>query len=100
MNRRGLPLRNGRDGRKRRRGSGECGRHDLPGLGAPNGHGGRIMLPESQQPLQRPPCLPLWAGHRRFEQSSWVHLTRSAVAPQLTHAGSIAFIYSVGCRMA
>jgi len=30
-------------------------RHDLPGLGVPNGHGGRSMLPESQQPLQRPP---------------------------------------------
>jgi hypothetical protein len=64
----------------------------LPGLGAPKGHGGRSMLPESQQLLQRPPCLPLWAGQRRFEQSSWVHLTRSAVAPQLKHLGSISFI--------
>ena len=38
-----------------------------------------VCFAESQQPLQRPPCLSLWAGHRRFEQSSWVHLTRSAV---------------------
>ena len=66
--------------------------HGLSGLGTPKGHRGSSMLPVSQQPLQRPPCLPLWAGHRRFEQSSWVHLTRSAVAPQLTHAGSITFI--------
>jgi hypothetical protein len=69
-------------------------RHALSGLGAPNGHRGSSMLPDSQQPLQRPPCLPLCLEQRRLEQSSWVHLTSSAVAPQLTHAGSIAFISS------
>jgi hypothetical protein len=54
-------------------------RHDLPGLGAPKGHGDSSMLPVSQQPLQRPPCLPLCAEQRRFEQPAWVQLTRSAV---------------------
>jgi hypothetical protein len=67
--------------------------HDPPGLGAPKGHGGSSMLPESQQLLQRPPCRPLWTEHRWFEQSAWVHLTRSAVDPQLVHLGSNKFIY-------
>jgi hypothetical protein len=38
--------------------------HDLPGRGVPNGHGGSNMLPDSQQPLQRPRCLKLWSGHQ------------------------------------
>jgi hypothetical protein len=65
------------------------GRHDLPGLGVPRGHGGSSMLPPSQQPLQRPPCLALWVGQRRFEQSGLVRLIRSTVEPQLVHCGCI-----------
>jgi hypothetical protein len=59
------------------------------GLSLPSGRGGRSMLPESQQPLQRPKCLRLWSGHRRLGQPSCVHLQRPTVAPQLTHAVSI-----------
>jgi hypothetical protein len=59
--------------------------HDLPGRGVPNGHGGSNMLPESQQPLQRPPCLKLWSGHRRLGQQLFVQLRRPVIAPQLTH---------------
>ncbi len=58
-------------------------------LGLPSGHGGRSMLPVSQQLMQRPKCLWVWSGQRRLEQPSCVHLTRTTVAPQLTHPGSI-----------
>ena len=54
-------------------------RQPLPGLGATKGHGDRSKLPESQQPLQRPPCLLLWAGHKRFEQSSSTSSTLASV---------------------
>ncbi len=67
-------------------------RHDVPGLGAPKGHGGSSILPVSQQPLQRPPYLTLWTEHRRFEQSERVHLTRLASDPQLVHLGGIRLI--------
>ena len=59
--------------------------HDLPGRGVPNGHGGSNMPPDSQQPLQRPPCLKLWSGHRRLGQHSFVQSRRPSIAPQLTH---------------
>jgi hypothetical protein len=72
----------------------QCRHHDPLGLGVPNGHGGSSMLPVSQQPLQRPPCLLLCVEQTRFEQPEWVHLTRSTVDPQLAHLGSIRLIYS------
>jgi hypothetical protein len=85
-----------RNGRSER---GQGSHRDLPGRGVPNGHGGSNMLPDSQQPLQRPPCLKLWSGHRRLGQLSFVQVRRPSTAPQLTHLDGMRFPLCVRCRI-
>jgi hypothetical protein len=94
MNGRGLTLRNGRDGRKLREGQASAGvtisqlwEHLRATVAA-------VCFQSPSNLYSDHHCLLLWTEHRRFEQSAWVHLTRSAVDPQLVHFGSTRFISS------